>query len=1436
MKKIYLLLVFCCLGFSGFSATWYSQGATAVNTLANWNSLAGGGGATPATFATAGDLWIVQSNMTIAAVTWTIGGSLQINTASRITKLAAAGNTIINVGGSLSMAGTATITDAGAATGTLTINLAGNLSMTGTAVITVGGTVTNTLIFNGAGTFAAPQTITWTSTLASTKTSMTVNTGTYVELLSNLPLPTNSATGMTVNGALICGTWVISSGGTDPFTVNSGASLYTANTAGINGSITAMSATTFNGAANYIYNGVAAQTTGTFLPATILAGGSVTVNNSTGVTLSQSTTINSGATLTLTSGSLTLGANNLTLGATATLAGAFSSANMLIPTGTGTVRKIFTAAGSFTYPVGDGVGPNYTPITLNFTAGTFAAGAYAAINLRNVKDPANANVTDYLKRYWTATTSGITTPAFTASAAYVPGDVVGTEANISAGEYPLALPWNKYGVTNTATHTLTTGSITVTSGDISGISTAGPAITASAGTTICAGTTTTLSVTTSTGDPTLKYTWSPATGLSATTGLSVVATPTVGTTYFVTVTDGNGFTSSANTTIFVNPNPGPITGNNTVCIGLTTNLNGSVGGGTWSSSVLPVASIGSSSGSVLGVGAGTTTVVYTLAGCTASTVMTVTTPPTAISGPNAVCTGNNIPLSDGTPGGIWSTASPAANVGSASGIVGGISAGTATISYTTLACNPVTYVVTVNAYPSPISGATGVCVGSTTTLTDVTPGGGWSSSAPANGSVDAIGDVTGVLTGPATIYYTVAGCAVSQIMTINPLPAVITGVGQVCVGLSDLLSDVTPGGSWSSGNLFVASANSASGNVTGSAAGTSTIYYTLTSTGCTVNFIETVNPIPAAITGNFNICTSDSSLLLDASSGGTWLSNVPAVAIAGSTGMVYGITAGTTDITYTLPTSCYIIQNVTVNAAPAAITGSTIVCTGSATALTDASGAGAWSSSAFWVASVGSTGNVTGIIGGATTTISYTAPDGCSATLVVTVATAPSIIVGDSTVCIGYTITLIDSVAGGAWSSSAPGSASVPPSVGIVTGAATGSVTITYQVTGCPFVTHNVTVNPNPVPITGATGLCDGQPINVFDLTPGGTWSSGDPSVAVISPGVPTGEGVATGVSLGVTDISYTLPTGCFAVWAVTVNPAAPPISGTDTICATGSAWLTDIVGGGTWSSSNIAVATITLDSGYLTGVVPGVTYVVYTLPTGCSTSLLITAKPPVLPILGPSAVCSGSTINLTDLQSGGTWSTSNIYVATVDTGTVAGLYHDTVVVTYTTNAFQGCYAKTTITVNPLPVPVISYNYGTHSVFVVGLYSTYQWYNDRTGLIPGATAFSYALPHYNDSVSVTVTDGNGCTGSASWFYYDYTGVKNVNAPDVRIYPNPATTTLFIESAVTVRAVVSGIDGRMVMEQADAKQLDITTLASGVYVVNLYDDNGQAVLTGKLVKE
>lgn len=82
-------------------------------------------------------------------------------------------------------------------------------------------------------------------------------------------------------------------------------------------------------------------------------------------------------------------------------------------------------------------------------------------------------------------------------------------------------------------------------------------ITLTPDTSICSGSGTAL--TASSIDLTYVYTWSPATGLSSTTGASVTATPMVTTTYTVTATSPSSCIKTKDVIVSVNPLPAPIT-------------------------------------------------------------------------------------------------------------------------------------------------------------------------------------------------------------------------------------------------------------------------------------------------------------------------------------------------------------------------------------------------------------------------------------------------------------------------------------------------------------------------------------------------------------------------------------------------------------------------------------------------------------------------------------------------------------------------------------------------------------------------------------------------------------------------------------------------------------------------------------------------------------
>ena len=356
---------------------------------------------------------------------------------------------------------------------------------------------------------------------------------------------------------------------------------------------------------------------------------------------------------------------------------------------------------------------------------------------------------------------------------------------------------------------------------------------------------------------------------------------------------------------------GAITGIHDICLGSTTTLSDTSAGGVWISSNTAIATI-SSSGFVTTLATGTDIILYVVSGfCGTDTALTtiVVTPSSAtgvITGIPVVCVGATTMLGDTLSGGAWSASNGHATV--SGGIVTGITPGIDTIIYTN-SCGlaSTSRIVTINALPSAgtITGLSSVCAGFTISLTDLATGGIWS-AANTNATVSG-GTVTGVTAGTDTIKYSVTntcGNAVAtSIISVNPLPAPITGTVNICTGSTATFSDATTGGAWSSGTTSVATITPG-GIATGVSGGTSTITFTLP-TGCLISTTVTVNPSPASITGTVNVCVGSTAAFSDATTGGTWSSGTISVAtVVSGTGLLRGISPGTSTITYQLSTGC----------------------------------------------------------------------------------------------------------------------------------------------------------------------------------------------------------------------------------------------------------------------------------------------------------------------------------------------------------------------------------------------------------------------------------------------------------------------------------------------------------------------------------------------------
>jgi len=301
----------------------------------------------------------------------------------------------------------------------------------------------------------------------------------------------------------------------------------------------------------------------------------------------------------------------------------------------------------------------------------------------------------------------------------------------------------------------------------------------------------------------LTYSWSPATGLSATTGQNVTATPPSTTTYTVTGSDQFTCTASAQTTITVIPNPVVTVtpASPAICFGgnVTLTANGATSY-TW----IPTTGLSSSNTPVVSASPNATityTVTGVTSGCNGSTTVMVTVNPLPVvtfAPLNQVCL-NDTPftLTQGSPAGGSYTGNGITNTNTFNPSIAGVGTHQITYTYTdnNNCVNTATQSITVK--PNPVMTVTpdnvNICLG--TSVSFVANGADTYLWSPDNTLSSSVGSaVTATPTSPTvyTVVGTTDGCTASESATVNTyttIPIAVTPpTDSLCPGESAIFT------------------------------------------------------------------------------------------------------------------------------------------------------------------------------------------------------------------------------------------------------------------------------------------------------------------------------------------------------------------------------------------------------------------------------------------------------------------------------------------------------------------------------------------------------------------------------------------------------------------------------------------------------------------------
>jgi hypothetical protein len=133
-------------------------------------------------------------------------------------------------------------------------------------------------------------------------------------------------------------------------------------------------------------------------------------------------------------------------------------------------------------------------------------------------------------------------------------------------------------------------------------------------------------------------------------------------------------------------------------------------------------------------------------------------------------------------------------------------------------------------------------------------------------------------------------------------------------------------------------------------------------------------------------------------------------------------------------------------------------------------------------------------------------------------------------------------------------------------------------------------------------------------------------------------------------------------------------------------------------------------------------------------------------------------------------------------------------------------------------------------------YVKYQWYRNGKAIV-GANAIAYTMP-YSGKYWCEVSDVNDCfTNSDTVDTDNSSSIQSVSATGetIKIYPNPTTSKVWIESNFDVSILVTDMTGKLILKEQNTKEINLSPYADGLYLFTIINKEGTIIGVEKINK-